>query len=348
MYNNKIIQKDMKEIINSGIDFSSFMNKTVLITGANGMLASYYMYVLMYLNDHKKLNIKIYALVRNIKKLEDLTNYSARNDIIPIQQDVCEKIELQDKIDYIIHMASSANPKTIVKDPVGIIKANIEGTFSVLELARKNNAKVIFTSTREIYGKMPSEINEIREENMGSINPIELRSCYPESKRMAENIMVSYSYQYGIDYCISRIAHVYGPGMNIDGDGRIMSDLIEAVVKKKNIVLKSTGEAERAFCYITDAIKALYLITLDKNKNQVYNIANETETITIKKLAYNLVDWYKDENIEVVFDIKDEKNKYVSFKRTKLNTDKLEALGWKPNIALKEGIDRTVKYFNNN
>ena len=348
MYNNKIIQKDMKEIINSGIDFSSFMNKTVLITGANGMLASYYMYVLMYLNDHKKLNIKIYALVRNIKKLEDLTNYSARNDIIPIQQDVCEKIELQDKIDYIIHMASSANPKTIVKDPVGIIKANIEGTFSVLELARKNNAKVIFTSTREIYGKMPSEINEIREENMGSINPIELRSCYPESKRMAENIMVSYSYQYGIDYCISRIAHVYGPGMNIDGDGRIMSDLIEAVVKKKNIVLKSTGEAERAFCYITDAIKALYLITLDKNKNQVYNIANEMETITIKKLAYNLVDWYKDENIEVVFDIKDEKNKYVSFKRTKLNTDKLEALGWKPNIALKEGIDRTVKYFNNN
>ena len=127
------------------------------------------------------------------------------------------------------------------------------------------------------------------------------------------------------------------------GSGKLKSEIknkVEMICNQKEVKLVDTTYDE--------IIKALYLITLDKNKNQVYNIANETETITIKKLAYNLVDWYKDENIEVVFDIKDEKNKYVSFKRTKLNTDKLELLGWKPNIALKEGIDRTVKYFNNN
>ena len=302
MYNNRIVQSDMKEIVESEIDFSCLKDKTVLITGANGMLASYYMYVLMYLNDYRKMNIKIYALVRNVQKLEKITAFSKRKDIRAVKKDVCEKIDIEDKIDYIIHMASSANPKTIIKDPIGIIKANVDGTFNILELAKKNNSRVIFTSTREIYGEMPSGINEIMEEDMGVLNHLTLRSCYPESKRMAENILVSYSYQYNVDYQIARIAHVYGPGMIIDGDGRIMSDLIEAIVNKKDIVLKSTGEAKRSFCYITDAIKALYLITLDKNRNQVYNVANETETISIKDLACELINWYKGRNIKLKFD----------------------------------------------
>ena len=347
MYNNRIVQSDMKEIVESEIDFSCLKDKTVLITGANGMLASYYMYVLMYLNDYRKMNIKIYALVRNVQKLEKITAFSKRKDIRPVKKDVCEKIDIEDKIDYIIHMASSANPKTIIKDPIGIIKANVDGTFNILELAKKNSSRVIFTSTREIYGEMPSSINEIMEEDMGVLNHLTLRSCYPESKRMAENILVSYGYQYNVDYQIARIAHVYGPGMIIDGDGRIMSDLIEAIVNKKDIVLKSTGEAKRSFCYITDAIKALYLITLDKNRNQVYNVANETETISIKDLACELINWYKGRNIKLKFDIKDEKDKYVSFKRTKLNTNKLELLGWNPEINLKEGINRTINYFEN-
>lgn len=345
MYNNSIVQNDLKSIFQQNIKFEKFKNKKILITGATGMLASYYMYILMYLNDVLHYNIKIYALARNNEKLKTITNYEKRKDIIPIIQDVCDFIDVDGNLDYIIHMASSANPSTITTNPIGIINANIKGTLNVLECAKRHNAEVIFTSTREVYGEMNENKKEIKENDMGVLNNLELRSCYPESKRMAENIIVSYAYQFGIEYKIARIAHSYGPGMIIKNDGRIMSDLIYNVVEGENIVLKSKGEAKRAFCYVLDATTALLRITVDENKNQVYNVANEKEEISIKDLAYLLKERYKEKNIDVIFEIKDNNNQYVKFKRTKLNTDKLEELGWKPTINLEEGIYRTVNFF---
>ena len=339
MYENKIIQEDLEIVIKQNIEFEKLRNKNILITGATGMLASYYMYTLMYLNDKLNYNIKIYALVRDKNKLEKITNYSSRKDIIPLEQDVCDEIKIKDNIDYIIHMASSANPATITTNPVGIINAN------VLELAKKNKAEIIFTSTREIYGKMTEDIDKISEEDMGILDCTELRSCYPESKRMAENLIICYAYQYGIKYKIARIAHSYGPGMIIKNDGRIMSDFIYNVVNGENIILKSKGEAKRAFCYVLDAITALIRITINDVENQIYNVANETEEITIKDLAYFLKDWYANKKIDVVFNIQENNNQYVKFKRTKLNTKKIENIGWKPVINLKNGIDKTVKFF---
>ena len=311
------------------------------------MIASYYMFVLMSLNDFKNMNIKIYALVRNVEKLERNTNYSMRTDIVAIKQDVCEKINIDENIDYIIHMASSADPKTITSNPVGIINANVLGTLNVLELAREKSAEIIFTSTREVYGKVEGK-EEIKENDIGLLDNVELRSCYPESKRMAENLIISYSYQYGIKYKIARIAHCYGPGMNIKEDGRIMSDLIGDVVQNKDIILKSKGDMKRAFCYILDGITALLIITLDENYNQIYNIANETEEITVRDLAYLMKDMYPNKKIDVKFEIEENTNKYVKFERVRLNTNKLEKLSWKPIIKLKEGIQNTVCFYEMN
>lgn len=344
MYKNNVVQEDLELISNQNINFSKLANKSVLITGATGMLASYYMYILMYLNDKYNCNIKIYPLVRNIKKLDELVSLSERKDIFPIEQDVCNSINIKAPIDYIIHMASSANPKTIISDPVSIINANVNGTMNVLNLAKDNGSKIIFTSTREVYGDMGTA-TDIKETDMGILDCLELRSCYPESKKMAENLIVSYAYQYGISYKIVRIAHSYGPGMIIKNDGRIMSDLINNVVNNEDIVLKSTGESKRAFCYIVDAIVALLLVTLSEDENQVYNIANETEEISIKDLAYLLKNSFPEKDLQVIFDVQENKNQYVKFERVKLNTTKLEKLGWKPQVSLKDGIINTVKYF---
>lgn len=345
MYNNEIIQIDLKEIVEQKIDFLKIKNKKILITGATGMLASYFMYVLMYLNDKFDYKIKIYSLVRNEKKLEEITNFSKRNDIIPVVQDVCEEINIEDKIDYIIHMASSADPKSFTNNPVGVINANVIGTLNVLKLAKKNQSEVLFTSTREVYGKVDKEW--VSENDMGILDCTDVRSCYPESKRMAENLICCYSYQYEMKYKIARIAHSYGPGMNINNDGRIMADLISNVVDGKDILLKSTGEAKRAFCYITDAISALLRIMLNENANEIYNVANETEEISIKDLAYKMGSMYKEKNIKVIFDIQENKNQYLKFERRGLNTKKLENIGWKPIIDLENGIRRTVNYFEN-
>ena len=343
MFENSIVKDDLKMIISEKIDFEKLRNKTFLITGANGLIASYYTYTLMYLNDIKHLNIKILLLVRNKKKTEQ--NIGKRDDVIILEQDVCDKIDYIDNIDYIIHMASSSNPKTIIEKPVDIIKSNVLGTLNILNLAKTHKSEVLFTSTREVYGAMDKNVEKISEEDFGKLNFYELRACYPESKRLAETLILSYAYQYNIKYKIVRIAHTYGPGMNINSDGRIMSDLLEAVVNKKDIVLKSNGEAIRAFCYIVDTIRALFYITLDNNENEVYNVSNETEEISVKDLAYKLKEIFNDRNINVKFQIENDNRKYVSFKRVKLDTKKLEKLGWKPIISLEEGVKRTVNSF---
>lgn len=343
MYNNEIIQSDLEYIVKD-INLENLKNKTILITGASGMLASYYLCTLMYLNDKFNFNIKILALVRNKNNLLNKLGIENRNDIEVLEQDVCEPINTGKKVDYIIHMASSSNPKSITENPVGIIKANVIGTLNVLELAKKNQSKVIFTSTREVYGDM-KEVEIIHEDDMGILNNMQLRSCYPESKRLAENLIVSYAYQYNINYEIARIAHSYGPGMIVKDDGRIMSDLISNVLDKKNIILKSDGKAKRAFCYVSDAIKGLFLITVSEQENQFYNLANETEEIEIRELAESLTKWYSDYNIKVEYKVENNSNGYVNFKRTKLSTDKIEKLGWKPKIKLKEGINKTINFF---
>lgn len=337
-YQNKIVQEDMQEILKD-IEFNSLKDKVILITGATGMLATYLVYFLNYLNIIENLNIKIIGLVRNKEKAIKI--FEGVN-IELLVQDVQDEIKYDNKVDYIFHMASSANPRAILERPIDIIKANTIGTFNVFELARSKSAKVIFTSTREIYGKLDESVEFIKENDMGIVDCLERRACYPESKRIAETICNSYFYQYGVKYNIIRIAHVYGPGMNIDGDGRIMSDIIENVSKNQNVILKSDGSALRSFCYITDAIRGLLFILLKGKDNEVYNLSNEKEEISIENLAQKSID-ISGREIKIEYQISNS-GAYTSYKRIGLDNRKLEKLGWKNNILLSNGLSKIFKY----
>lgn len=349
LYENEIVQNDLGEICTNINNIESLRNSSVLITGATGMLATYITSVLIYLNENKNFNIQIYALLRNAKKADDrFGNYIEKPYFHLVVQDVTEEIKINEKIDYIVHTAGAASPNFIVNDPVGIIKANTLGTINVMEFARKCNAKkVLYTSTREVYGKVDDEILEITEDIIGKLDQTEARSCYPESKRMGENICKSYSIQYGIPFNNVRIAHSYGPGMTINNDGRIMSDLIYYVVNNKNIELNSDGTAKRAFCYINDAVTAIYTVLLNGEKGESYNIANETEEIQIKDVALMLTNIFKEKNLRVTFLKEDKINRagYSKIERVKLSTKKIENLGWKPQVKLEEGLKRTVNSF---
>ena len=166
-YYKKIVQDDMEDIFDREIPFEKLENKSVLITGATGMLATYIVYFLYYLNINKKKNIKIYSLVRNKKKAEKIfCDLLEDNNFNIIEQDIEKEINISEKIDYIFHLASSANPKTILENPIGIVKANTIGTINIFEFARINNSKVFFSSTREIYCFV-KEKEYINEEEMG-------------------------------------------------------------------------------------------------------------------------------------------------------------------------------------
>lgn len=345
-YINPIAQEDLSQIYNVDLNWNTFNNKTILVTGATGMLATYISYFLLYLKEEKRIDLRLIALCRTKSKAENIFKEFLKKPYFTLLlQDVCEPILYEGNIDYIFHLAGNASPFFINTDPVGIVKSNMLGTFNILELAKeKKTSKVVFASTREVYGKNEKE-DYLTETSFGTIDPMENRSCYPESKRAAETIFRSYFLQYGINFNALRIAHSYGPGMNLHCDGRVMADLMGNVVDGKNIELKSTGEALRAFCYITDAVTGIFYAALKGEPGEAYNLANETEEISIRDLAQMLISLRKDKDLKVVFNIPDTNIGYCNYKRVGLNTNKLEKLGWQPKVSLKEGCQRTIQSF---
>lgn len=338
---NPIIEGDIESILSNPINFKKLENSTVLITGAAGMIGSYLMYTLTALNDLRSYNIKIVALVRDKAKLQSY--FRSRNDIIVIEQDVCDRINYNDKVDYVIHAASPASPKIMKEKPVDTIMANTIGTFNTLKFAKRNNVKsYLYISSREVYGEPYDWQEEFTEETYGFVDPILPRSCYSEGKKAAETMCISFKEQYGLNVKIARPAHTYGPGMSIY-DGRVQADFLKNIVNNENIIMKSTGEALRTYTYIRDVISALFLVLLD-SEDVVYNMADESAKITIKGLAELLVALYPERNLKVEMQIDEDTKGCAPFKLGIINSDKIKKIGWKPTITLEEGFKRTVEY----
>lgn len=347
-YNNHIVQTDLEEMVCTPIQWFEFQHKTILVTGANGMLATYLIYTFLYLVDKKGMDIKIVALSRSLEKSRNLyKEFLDKPYFIILHQDICNPIEYKGRVDYIYHFAGNASPFYIKHDPVGIVKSNLLGTFNVMELARdKEPLKVIFASTREVYGETSYSLLS-ENDSFGKINPLDNRSCYPESKRAAETVLKSYFNQYGVKSVIARIAHSYGPGMKIEHDGRVMSDFVYNAVHCQDIVLLSDGSAVRSFCYINDAILGLLQMTLYGCVGEAYNLSNETEPMPIRDVARLIVNSFPEKNISVKFAGGENKCQegYCNYLRVALDTRKIESLGFAPTVSLKEGIIRTIKSF---
>lgn len=345
---NKIVSSDMTGLIETCPYIDEFRDKTILITGATGLIARNLTYFFLELNKQKNTNVKVLALVRNLEKSKKaFADYLDDENFEFLVQDVCDSINYEGNVDYIFHAAGSCSAYAIKTNPVGIIKANTLGTANVLDFAKDKNVKnVVFPSTREIYGKVEG-VDKIDESTMGTLDPLNFRNCYPESKRLAEAIFRSYYEQYNVPFTILRIAHTYGPTMEINNDGRVMSDFVGFVVRGENIVLNSDGTAIRAFCYVTDAINGILDVMVKGEIGEAYNLANETEPYMIRDVAQKLVSLYPEKGLEVVFtNPTDEiKKGYVGYKIVKLDTSKLESLGWRPVVELADGMKRTVDYF---
>lgn len=343
-YYHPQIQEDLKQLVGQDLPWQKLKDKAVLVTGATGMLASYIGFTLLYLNEKLDLNIQPIFLARNKETLQQVYgNELARAHCII--QDVCEPIKYKNTVDYIFHAAGAASPYYILNDPIGIINANIQGTQQVLELARYcQTENVVFTSTREVYGRVENKTS-IDENDMGVLDPLNSRACYPESKRAAEALLMAYHTQYGINFNSLRIAHTYGPGMQIKGDGRVMSDFIYDAVNDKNININSEGTALRSFCYITDTVSAIFTILLSGQKNCAYNIANETEPLRLLELAHLIQRIAASGNSVNTLSNPSATQGYTNYQRVRLNTSRLEKLGWQPRIKLPIGLKNTLQYF---
>lgn len=341
---NYIIDGDAEQIIQENDGLKELFNTTIMITGASGMVGSYFLYTLVKLNEDYSANIKILPLVRNIEKLNpDIVN---KDYVFPIIQDVIDDISYDGDVDYVIHAAGPASPKIMREKPVETNFANTLGSANTLMFSKDHNAKgYLFISSREIYGD-PNENQKYFTEDgrLGFIDPLVPRNGYAEGKKAAENMCVGFKSEYGLNTKIVRLAHTYGPGMSVD-DGRVQADFLKNVLNDENIVLKSDGSSVRTYTYISDAVSAMFKVLL-KSKDIVYNIADERNEVSIKELAETMVQIYPEKGLKLVFDIEDDENAgYAPFKFGILSTKKIKnELNWSAKYSVKEGFKRTLEF----
>jgi UDP-glucuronate decarboxylase len=348
MTSNKIVLEDLEAIRRSAIDWSRFDGKTVLITGANGFLPAYTVETLLYVNATAGIDVKVIALVRNIAKAKKrFAEYSDDKNLSFIEQDVSLPVQTSEKVDFIIHAASQASPKYYGTDPVGTLSANVLGTLNMLNLAKeKASESVLYFSSGEVYGQIDDAHNPVKEDYYGYLDPMQVRSCYGESKRMGENICVSYYKQYSISAKVVRPFHTYGPGMLLD-DGRVYADFVADIVNGRNIEMKSDGSARRAFCYLKDATIGFFTVLLNGTPGEAYNVGNPDEEHSILELAETVVK-LSDAGLKVIKVESAAGSQYLKspLLRNTPNVDKLLTLGWHPQTNIATGFKRTIdSYF---
>lgn len=205
---NSIIESDLKYITVANLPWELFKNKTILVSGASGLLPAYMIETLLYLNKTRQFNIRVIELVRNLENARvRFSHYANDKSLNIISQNVCDAISINEDIDYIVHAASHATPKLFQTDPVGTISPNVIGTHNLLKLAVDKKVKCfLFFSTTGVYGYVDADSYPIKEDCYGYFNPMDLASCYLESKRMGENMCVAWMYQYGVPIKIVRPA----------------------------------------------------------------------------------------------------------------------------------------------
>jgi UDP-glucuronate decarboxylase len=330
---DNIIREDLEKIKNA-VKGDGFEGKRVLVTGGAGFIGSWLCDVLLGFGAHvTAVDDLSTGRLRNIDHLTENSSFRL------VTSDVCA-FESKEKFDFIFHMAAHASPDEYQAHPIETLQTSAKGTFAMAELARKNDATLLFASTSEVYGD--AEVVPTPESYWGKVNPIGPRACYDEGKRFAEALLLAFSKQQGLDVRIPRIFNSYGPRLREDGlYGRAMSRFILQALTNQPITVYGDGRQTRSFCYITDTVTALMLLTVNpKAKGEVVNVGN-TREVTILELAKKVQEVTKCKStIEFHPLPKDDPKKRCP------DTAKLERLvGWKLNVSLEEGLNRTVTWF---
>lgn len=323
-------------------------NAIVMITGAAGLICSQVVWALACYSKQQNKGFRILAQVRNKEKAHRVFRNLIEEGIVSLcVGDVVDPFEIEGPVDYIIHGASPTSSRYFVEKPVETIMTALKGTQNVLEFARQKQVKkVIYLSSLEVYGTPDKTDGDIKETDYGYIDPMQVRSSYSEGKRMAECMCVSYAKEYGVPVVVARLSQTFGPGVSYS-DGRVFAEFARCAIEKRDIVLHTEGRTLRTYCYLRDAVRALFFLMLRGESGQAYNVTNMETAITIRDMA-ELVCSLSD-GIRVVLDIPEDVSAfgYNPEMVIRLDSSKLQALGWKPEVGIKEMFERLIRSMKN-
>lgn len=341
-----IILADLDRILEARLPWERFAGKTVLMAGAAGFLAAYVVETLLRFNDRSGLApVKVVALVRQEEAARRrFARHLGRRDLLFLYQDVREPVTLDEKVDFILHAASPATPRTFGKDPLGTFEANVLGTHQLLERAVRDSVEgFLFFSSGEVYGLGNDTVIPTHEDAFGYLDPTQVRSCYGEGKRAGENLCACYMAQRGVPATMARIFHTYGPGMPL-GDGRVFTDFVADVVAHRDLVMRSDGSASRAFCYLADAVAGFFTILLKGTPGRAYNVGNDQAELKVRELADLLVNLDPALGLKVRREGQGDGDYLPSpIQRGCPDVTRLRELGWAPRTGPEEGFRRTLE-----
>lgn len=337
-------QEDVVYVSELDLPWKQLEDKSVMISGATGLLGSFLVDVLMYKNYKTNLNCVVYALGRNEERAKNRFSYCYDNDTFKfITYDINKPLNMDELgvIDYILHLASNTHPVAYSTDPIGTITTNIIGTQNMLEFAVKHRAtRCAFASSNEVYGENRGDVEKFDENYCGYINSNTMRAGYPESKRCGEALCQAYIKQKKLDVVIPRITRSYGPTL-LNTDTKALSQFLHKGITNQDIVLKSQGTQYYSYTYVADAVSGLLTVLLKGKCGEAYNIADEASDIMLKDLATIIAEIAR---TNVVFEIPDEVESagYSKATKARLDSSKLQKLGWSAKYDIKNGIKRTM------
>ena len=304
--------------------------KRTLVTGGAGFLGSFLCEELLD-QGHEVIALDNFytGSRKNISHLLDHPSFEL------IRHDIVEPILLE--VDWIFNMACPASPIHYQYNPVKTVKTSVMGAINMLGLAKRVSARILQASTSEVYGD--PEIHPQQESYWGSVNPIGLRSCYDEGKRVAETLMMDYHRQNQVDIKLVRIFNTYGPRMHIN-DGRVVSNFIVAALKEEPLEIFGDGEQTRSFCYVSDLIDVILKMMNKDDLIGPVNIGNPGE-FTIRELAEKIL---KLTGSRSKIQVRQERSDDPVRRRPDISLAR-EKLGWEPSVDLEEGLGKTIEYF---
>jgi UDP-glucuronate decarboxylase len=337
-------EENLRVILKQNQFIEQLSGKTILLTGATGMIGKCIIDLLMQFNDNcfSEQKIRVIALSRNSENARRRLDKHWTKDCLHYYSfDVNTGIPECERADYVIHAASNTHPLQYAQDSIGTIASNIIGTKNLLDYAVCHQAeRFCFVSSVEIYGENRGNTERFKEDDLGYINCNTLRAGYPESKRVGESLCNAYAQVFQLDYVIPRLSRIYGPTMLLS-DSKAIAQFIKNTVKGKDIVLKSAGTQLYSYTYVLDAAVGILTVLLKGKSGEAYNVSDRESEVTLRDIAEWLA---KNNGRKVIFDKADviEQAGYSAATKALLDIEKIAELGWRPQTHMWDGLQKTV------
>lgn len=342
MMMNHTLREDIRLFAERFPLWQSLRGQTIAVTGATGLLGSCAIRCLLALNRLHDAQIGVLAVVRSQERLRQV--FGSEADDIPYyiyDFSGSEPFQPPVLVDALLHFASPTASRYFVTHPVDTLLTGVRGTDIVLRYARQARLRsLVYVSSLEVYGEVTDDSRPLTEDQQGYLAVTDARSSYPMGKRAAECLCHAYAQEYGVPVKIARLAQTFGAGVSPD-DGRVFAQFARAALKGEDIILHTTGELSRCYCYTTDAVSALLHLLLTGKDGEAYNVANPSTYISVADMARFVCREFAPSCRPQLRP--QEGMGYSPTTHLRLSTEKIERLGWRPHYDLRQMYARLIQ-----